>query len=67
MKLFLTFAMIYLLILLLSFLSEVTYKKRTIAEVKNDAKSIIKKASIVYIVFIGATVFYHLAGVNFND
>ena len=67
MKLFSTFLLIYLLVLLFSFISELTYKKRTIAEIRNNAKSIVKNASILYFIFVVASIVYQLAGVNFNN
>jgi Na+-transporting methylmalonyl-CoA/oxaloacetate decarboxylase gamma subunit len=67
LKLFFVFILLYLLILFLTFISEVTYKKRTIPEVRNDIKKIIMKTSILYLVFIAATIFYQLIGIEFNE
>ncbi len=53
--------------LLCSFISEITYKKRTLGEVKKDSKKIIRKTSFIYAVFVIATIVYQVLGITFEE
>ena len=66
-KLIIVLVLIYPIILLLSFVSEFTYKKKTIDEIKKDSKQIIRTTSISYAVFIIATIVYQMLGITFQE
>ena len=63
-KIIALFFLTYILVLFFSFLSEVTYKKRAFQEVKNDARQIWKKATLIFIVIVVAIVGYNLLGID---
>ncbi len=66
-RLFFVLILIYPFCLLLSFISEITYKKRTFAEAKKSSKKIIKETSIIYAVFVIATIVYQVLGITFDQ
>ena len=66
-KLIIVLVLIYPIILLLSFVSEFTYKKKTIDEIKKDSKQIIRTTSITYAGFIIAAIVYQMLGITFQE
>ena len=58
---------IYIVGLFFTFLSEITYKKRKAKDVKNDFKSIFRRASIIYLVFVLASILYYFLGTKFTS
>ena len=64
MKIVLIFLLIYIVGLFFTFLSEITYKKRKLSEVKKDYKRIWRDATLVYSVFVIATAIYFLLGIQ---
>ena len=64
MKIVLIFLAIYVVGLFFSFLSEITYRKRTISEVKKDYRRIWRNATIIYCIFVVATSIYYFLGIK---
>jgi len=66
MQFYLKVAMIvvwlYALALVFSFVSEVTYKKRSIAEVRQDWKGIVTRTSIMFAVLAVASIIWSIYG-----
>jgi len=56
--------LIYLLILFFTFLSEVTYHKKTLKEVRLNSKQIIIRTTIIFAVMLFATYLYHYLGIK---
>ncbi|HBA71103.1 MAG TPA: hypothetical protein DER40_12845 [Geobacter sp.] len=54
-KVILFWICLYLLILIFSFISEITYKKRTIEEVRKNLKQIVIQTSLTFAVFVVAS------------
>jgi hypothetical protein len=63
-KIIVIYLLIYIVGLFFSFLSEFTYKKREFSEIKKDYKRIWRNASLVYGVFVIASVVYYLFGIK---
>jgi len=53
---------LYFTALLFSFISEVSYKKRAIADVRQNWKSIVTRTSIIFAVFIISSIIWSLYG-----
>ena len=51
---------IYIIGTALTFLSEITYKGRTISEVRKDYKSIIKRSSLMFLVLVFSSIIYYI-------
>ena len=49
---------LYLIAIVLSFINEVTYKKRSPGDVIKDSKKIIIKTSLIFLIFILASIIY---------
>lgn len=62
LKLAMMFVGLYVVALVFSFVSEVTYKKRSIAEVRQDWKGIVSRTSIMFAVFVVASIIWSLYG-----
>ncbi len=61
------YAILFLLILLFSFVSEITYKKRPISSVLNDYKRISFRSFLYFIVLVVFTYIYYLLGIRFHE
>jgi hypothetical protein len=55
---------LYIIVLFFSFVSEYTYKKKSFSEIKENAKSIIFEATIIFIVMIIASIIYFQLGIK---
>jgi hypothetical protein len=55
---------IYFIALLFSFVSKVTYKKRSINDVRQDWKSIVIQTSIMFAVFMVASILWGVWGLK---
>ena len=55
---------LYALAVALSFLSEITYKKKSLGQVKGEAKSIFIKTTIMFLVMLVATYIYAYFGIG---
>jgi hypothetical protein len=55
---------LYFIALLFSFVSEVTYKKRSIHYVRQDWRRIVIQASIMFVVFLIASIVWKVLGLN---
>ncbi len=53
---------LYLLCLFFSFISEVTYKKRSIQDVRQNWKPLVTQTTLVFVVFTVASVVWHYWG-----
>ena len=55
---------LYIIALILSFVSEYTYKKKSIAEIKENAKGIFLKITILFAIMIIASFVYMKLGIK---
>jgi len=55
---------IYVVGLALSFVSEITYKKRAISDVRGDWKRIVRQASIIFCVFVVGSIVWGVLGIE---
>ncbi len=60
----LIFVLLYFLAIFFSIVSEITYKKRNLRDVIYDFKQIWYKSSILFLIFIMASIIYYFFGVN---
>lgn len=51
---------IYIIGTALTFLSEITYKGRTISEVRKDYKYIIKRSSLIFLILVFSSIIYYV-------
>ena len=58
------YLLIYVVGLLFTVLSEITYKRRTLKEVKENFKQIWIRASIIYLIFVIASICYYFFGMK---
>ena len=65
-KTILVYAFIYVLVILFSFVSEIAYKKRSVKTVIDDSKAIWIKASLIFIVFLVASILYSILRIKLN-
>ena len=63
-KLFLMAFLLYIIGLFFTFLSEFTYKKRSLLEVREDFGKIIKKFTLIYFVFLISSLIYYFLGIR---
>jgi hypothetical protein len=61
-KLAMIFVGLYVIALVFSFVSEVTYKKRSIADVRQDWKRIVSRTTIIFAVFVIASIIWSFYG-----
>ena len=66
MKAVAIFAGLYFTALFFSFVSEVSYKKRSIADVRQDWKGIVTRTSIMFAVFVVASIIWSYFGQKGN-
>lgn len=62
LKLTMIFGGLYIVALFFSFVSEVSYKKRSIADVRQDWKGIVYQTSIMFAVFVVASIIWNFYG-----
>jgi hypothetical protein len=58
------FVVAYMFVLFFSFLSELTYRKRSLADIKADKWKIFWRATISFVVLIVASFIYHILGIG---
>ena len=63
-KTILLFLGIYVIVLFFAFLSEYTYKKKSIAEIKENAKGIFLKITILFAIMIIVSFIFGLMGIR---
>jgi hypothetical protein len=61
------YALVYLLILFFSFVSEITYKKRSITSTFNDFKRISLRSFLYFTVMVVFSCIYYILGIRFHE
>lgn len=64
LKIILIYGLIYLCCVFFMFVSEITYKKKSLSAVLKDYKSIIIKCTLIFGVFVIASAVYHVMGIS---
>lgn len=64
LKTIIVWIFIYVFAVSISFVSELTYKRRSLSAIKADAKGIIRRASLIFLVFLAATYVYWFLGIT---
>jgi len=63
-KIMLMYLGLFLMALIGTFVSEITYRKRTIQEVRRDWRQIARKTSLIFGVFVVASILWNVFGVK---
>ena len=56
--------LLYVVGVFFTFLSEFTGKKRSLREIKKDYKNILKKFTLIYLIFVVASAIYYFLGIK---
>lgn len=63
-KIILMGLLLYVVGVFFTFLSEFTGKKRSLREIKKDYKNILKKFTLIYLIFVVASAIYYFLGIK---
>ena len=67
LKSILVYLVLYLLVIFFSFLSELIFRKVSFGRLRKNYKKVLLKSSLIFLIFVIASLFYQFMGIKFNE